>query len=166
VRHLLLFYALAMTVLGGCSIPRVIIRQEYDLALREYERAAEMRNEWARPLVNLGNVLALQGDWSGAEKGYRKALRREPQNGEAMNNLAWVLCQAGKTEAALPWARNAVVSQPDEPAFLDTLAQIQIDLGDFDEARRTLDQALALAPPSALLQSLRQKRNYLEQASP
>jgi Tfp pilus assembly protein PilF len=185
VRLFLFFSVLAAGLLWGCSMPRIIIlhdplsaeehndlgvsyqeRAEYDLAVREYERAAEMKKRWARPLINLGNVYASQADWSAAEKSYRQALRREPENAEAMNNLAWVLCRAGNTDAALVWANKAVASKADEPAFLDTLAEVQIARKDFAQARRTLDLALSLSPSPQILQSLRQKKALLEKSSP
>jgi tetratricopeptide (TPR) repeat protein len=128
----------------GCSLPRVIVlndpldarqhndlgvayeaRAETDLALREYERAADLDGQWDRPLVNLGNVLAGQQDWKKAAGSYRKALDRNPANAEAMNNLAWVLLRQGELEQARIWAERAVEACPDNPAFLDTLAEVK-----------------------------------------
>lgn len=167
--------------LGGCSLPRLIVlndpldarqhndlgvayqqRGELDLALREYQRAAELDADWARPLINRGNVLAANQDWNGAAKSYRQALRREPGNAEAMNNLAWVLLQAGEGAAALDQARQAVSIEPLQPAFLDTLAEILLAQKAFSEARRIIDQALALAPSPQLRASLERKLSELD----
>lgn len=163
-------------LLGGCSLPRLIVlndpldarqhndlgvsyeqRGEMDLALREYQRAADLDRDWARPLINRGNALAAKQDWSGAAKSYRQALRREPKAAEAMNNLAWVLLQAGEGEAALVHARQAVRIDPLQPAYLDTLAEILIAQKDFSAARPVLDQALALDPSPQLRTSLERK---------
>lgn len=171
--------------LCGCSLPRIIVlndpldarqhndlgvayqqRGESDLALREYDRAAKLEPQWARPLINRGNVLAEQGEWRQAEKSYRQALRREPGNDEAMNNLAWVLLQAEKTKEALAWAEKAVAANPREPAYLDTLAEIRIARHDYAGARQTIGEALALDPPVELRQSLEQKRELLDTPAP
>ena len=128
----------------GCSLPRVIVlndpldarqhndlgvayeaRGETDLALREYRRAADLDTQWDRPLVNRGNVLAGQQDWKKAAASYRAALDRNPANAEAMNNLAWVLLRQGEPEQARIWAERAVETCPDNPAFLDTLAEVK-----------------------------------------
>lgn len=181
----LLLCLVAILCLGGCSLPRIIVlndpldarqhndlgvayqqRGESDLAIREYDRAAKLEPRWARPLINRGNVLAEQGEWRQAEKGYRQALRREPGNDEAMNNLAWVLLQAGKTEDALDWAEMAVTANPREPAYLDTLAEIHIVRRDYEAARQAIVEALALDPPAELHQSLKQKHSLLDDLSP
>lgn len=178
--RLLPLLLLAGLLLGGCSLPRLIVlndpldahqhndlgvayqqRGETDLALREYQRAADLDSDWARPLINRGNVLAANQDWDGAAKSYRQALRREPDNAEAMNNLAWVLLQAGEGEAALDQARQAVSIDPLQPAFLDTLAEILLAAGNIDAARQAIDKALTLDPAPPLRQSLEAKGKAL-----
>jgi tetratricopeptide (TPR) repeat protein len=139
-------YILLCLLVVGCSrpLPRVIVlndpldaRQhndlgvayettgDYDLALREYARAAKLEKTWDRPLINQGNVLAAQQQWDQAVKSYRAALRRDPGNGEAMNNLAWVLLQKGDLDHAKSWAEQALSSSPDNADFQDTLTAIQ-----------------------------------------
>lgn len=141
-------------------------RGESDLAVREYDRAAELDRQWARPLINRGNVQAERGEWRQAEKSYHLALRREPGNAEAMNNLAWVLYRAEEPVEALNWAEKAVAANPREPAYLDTLAEIRIAGDDYAGARKAITEALALNPPSELHQSLEQKRALLDTLSP
>ncbi len=174
----LLFFGL----LSACSLPRIIVlndplnarqhndlgvsyehRGEFDLAIREYERAAILDRDWALPLINLGNVRAAQGEWEKAAAGYHRALRREPGNAAALNNLAWVTLQGGDTAAALEAARQAVDREPDEPAYLDTLAGIQLAMARHREARITLDRALSLAPAADLRESLLRKSRHLHQ---
>lgn len=165
----------------GCSLPRVIVlndplnarehndlgvsyqqRDELDPALREYERAAALDSAWALPLINRGNVHAARSDWREAEKSYRLALRREPENAEAMNNLAWALLQAGETAEALEWAQKGVAARSREPAFLDTLAEIQIARHDYAAARLSLQQALLLTPEPELRRNLEEKLSLLD----
>jgi Tfp pilus assembly protein PilF len=74
-----------------------------------------------------------------------------------MNNLAWVLLRSGELAEALDWAQKAVAAAPREPAFIDTLADIQIARHDHVAARLTLERALALSPDPELRQSLEKK---------
>jgi Flp pilus assembly protein TadD len=176
---------MALFCLFGCSMPRVIIlndpldarqhndlgvsyqqRGESDLAVREYDRAAELDRQWARPLINRGNVQAERGEWRQAKKSYHLALRREPGNAEAMNNLAWVLLRAEETGEALAWAEKAVAANPREPAYFDTLAEIRIARHDYAGARQAIAEAFALDPPEELHHSLEQKRALLDTLSP
>ncbi|MCM2358312.1 MAG: tetratricopeptide repeat protein [Geobacteraceae bacterium] len=176
----ILFILVSAALLCGCTLPRIIVlndplnarehndlgvsyqqRSEFDLAIREYERAAELDADWARPVLNRGNVHAARGEWLLAGKYYWQALRREPENAEAMNNLAWALLQAGEVADALDWARKAVAADSREPAYLDTLAEIQIARRDLAAARLTLEQALTLSPDEGLRSSLEKKLAHL-----
>jgi Tfp pilus assembly protein PilF len=131
-------------LLAGCSLPRVIVlhdpldaRQhndlgviyqadkEFDLALREYQRAAGLDDRWARPLINGGNTLAALEQWSQAAELYLDALQRQPGQAEAMNNLAWALLQQGELAQARSWAEQAVAVDPGVPAYLDTLTTVR-----------------------------------------
>jgi Flp pilus assembly protein TadD len=180
-----LFFVLGLAaLLAGCSLPRIIVlndpldarqhndlgvsyqqRGETDLAIREYNRAAELAGGWAMPLINRGNALAARGDWWQAEKSYRLALGREPGNAEAMNNLAWALLQVDETEAALEWAEKAAVETPRDAAVLDTLAAIRIARQDYPEARRIIDRALPLNPAPHLRHALEEKKALLDALS-
>lgn len=135
---------LAVLGLAGCSMPRIIVlhdpldarqhndlgvsyeaQKEYDLALREYLKAAELAPDWARPLINAGNALAAQNFWAQASDRYRDALEREPERAEAMNNLAWALLQQGEVAQARIWADRAVTADPGVAAYMDTLTAVQ-----------------------------------------
>lgn len=138
------FLAVLTLLLAGCSLPRVVVLHdpldaqehndlgvsyqangEFDLALREYRRAAELDGDWARPLINGGNSLAALEQWSQAAELYRSALQRQPEQTEAMNNLAWVLLQQGDLVQARQWAERAVENSPHTAAFIDTLAAVK-----------------------------------------
>ncbi len=122
-------------------------RGELDLALREYRRAADLDEDWALPLVNLGNVEAARQAWRQAAEYYREALAREQNDAAAMNNLAWALLRQGEFEEALGWSRKAVAEAPADPAMWATLAETRWAGGQRKEALQALDRALALSPP-------------------
>ncbi len=148
-------------LLGACSMPRVITLTdplspaehndlgvayeqmgEFDLALRQYEIAFTRDEQWDQPLINHGNVHAGLEEWKEAEKSYRKALERNPENPEAMNNLAYVLIIQNKEKEALRWSAGAVQLQPDNPAFLNTRAMSLEKTGETEKAREAYLKAL------------------------
>jgi tetratricopeptide (TPR) repeat protein len=173
---------LLLTLLAGCAMPRIIVlkdpltatqhndlgvayqqRQDFDLALRSFDRAAAMDKTWAQPLVNGGNVHAGRGEWRQAEGSYRQALRRQQDDAGAMNNLAWVLLRQNKLDDALRWAQRAVLLDP-QPAILDTLAEVHLAREEFAEAAPVVTRALALEPAPELRLELEGKREALQKA--
>jgi tetratricopeptide (TPR) repeat protein len=96
---------------------------KFELALTAYQRAFRKDKKWDQPLINHGNVHASRQDWGLAEASYRNALKRNPANPEAMNNLAYVLMEQGKDQQALSWSQKAVAIAPENPAFLSTYAE-------------------------------------------
>lgn len=173
---------LLLILLTGCTVPRVIVlndpltaaqhndlgvayqqRQDFDLALRAFGRAADLDRAWAQPLINRGNVHAVQGEWRQAESSYRQALGRQNDEAGAMNNLSWVLLRQGKLDHALQWAERAALLDP-QPAILDTLAEIHLARGEFAEAAPMVTRALALGPAWQLRLQLEKKKEVLRKA--
>jgi len=167
---------LGAVLLWGCTVPRIIVlndpldarqhndlgvayeqRGEFDLADRNYRRAAELDRDWALPLLNLGNVAARQADWRTAIKYYREALARHSEYAEAINNLAWALAQDGRSAEALPWALRAVAISSAEPRCWDTLAEVYLQLNRPAEAREAVTRGLSLNPSPELRADLESK---------
>jgi tetratricopeptide (TPR) repeat protein len=178
----LLIISLFFSVLAGCAMPRIIVlndpltakqhndlgvayqqRQDFDLALRAFNRAADLDKTWAQPLVNSGNVHAALSQWREAENSYRQALRRQTDEAGAMNNLAWVLLRQDKLEDALRWAQQAAVIDP-QAAVLDTLAEVHLARQEYAAAAPVVARALALGPSLELRRGLEEKREVLKQA--
>lgn len=137
-------------------------RGENSLAIREYERAAQLEKGWAQPVANLGNVYAAQGQWDEALAKYREALDREPTHAEAMNNVAWALLELGRPEEALPYAERAVATDGCGAGCLHTLAMVQADLGQTSEALATVRKALQASPDPLLRSELEEAQVALE----
>jgi len=139
MRRALLLLLCAALLAVGCSMPRIAIHDdplspEEHLKLgmsyeagREPERAVDEYRRAARkvPLAHLylGNALFGLGRLDPAEAEYREAVRLLPDNAEALNNLAWLLVQRGRSLAeAEDLAARAVRLEPGRAAFRDTLA--------------------------------------------
>ncbi|MCC5846859.1 MAG: tetratricopeptide repeat protein [Verrucomicrobia bacterium] len=97
-----------------------------DLALREYQRA-ERGSMKSNALAYQGNVYVSMEEFQKAERHYRAALKENPDNLAALNNLAHLLAmQKGALQEAEALIRHALSldPRPREP-FEDTLRVIQ-----------------------------------------
>ena len=94
-------------------------------------------------LVQLGDVLDLAGSYQEAEEKYREALKLEPNNVLALNNLAWLLAQrADRAEEALVLINKSIEKMGPRGELLDTRPVVYLKLGKTAEAEADLQEAL------------------------
>ncbi|MDY0747223.1 PEP-CTERM system TPR-repeat protein PrsT [Paucibacter sp. R3-3] len=117
--------------------------------------AKAFESEWtaAHPqdavfLDYLGSLALMQQNLPLAEQRYQAVLKIQPDNPIAANNIAWLLNKA-KKPGALAFSEKANKVAPDQPAFMDTLAQIYADNGQMDKALEIQKRAVGLAPDLA-----------------
>ena len=103
----------------------------------------------ATALTNRGLVESRRGKWQRAIEDYREAIRLQPKLATAHNNLAWLLAACpvdalrNGQEAVehATWACNATGWS--NPSCLGTLAAACAEVGDFGQAVRWQERALA-----------------------
>lgn len=100
-------------------------------------------------LFYLGDGAIARKDYSSAEKSYAAVVRLQPNNAVAYNNLAWVTSKLDK-DGAIAYAEKANMLAPEQPAFMDTLAMLLSEKGDYTKAVELQNKALALQPQNAL----------------
>ncbi len=100
-------------------------------------------------LSYLGERAIARKDYGSAEKNYAAVVKLQPNNAAAYNNLAWVTSKLNK-EGAIAYAEKANTLAPNQPAFMDTLAMLLSDKGDYAKAVELQNRALALQPQNAL----------------
>ena len=143
-RHLSLTGAILVLLMLACScaLPKIIVFEDpltakehndlglayeqkgmWDLAEKEYLKAAEKQKDWHVPPFNLGNLSYRQKDLERAEKYYRRALDLDRDNPDTMNNLANLLFEKGSPEEAKQLIERALSLQP-KPEYLDTYRRI------------------------------------------
>jgi tetratricopeptide (TPR) repeat protein len=144
VKLLSLRYALcALLLLSGCSLPRIIILKdpltpeehlnlgvayekqgELEPAIKEYTAAAK---KLPRAYLYLGNVYFQKKELGKAEANYRKAIKNDPRNADAHNNLAWLYyTKKENLEEAENLALKAIDLDPaKETIYRDTLEKIR-----------------------------------------
>jgi len=98
--------------------------------------------------MHLGDMATVRKEYAEAEKQYGVVLREQPKNAVVMNNLAWTLGKLRKD--GIPLAQKALEIAPDQPAFMDTLAGLYSDKGDYAKALEWQNKALGKSPEQPL----------------
>ena len=93
----------------------------------------------------LGDVAVARKEYAPAEKMYVDVIRIQPNDVLALNNLAWVTGKLGK-DGAIAYAEKAVSLAPAQPAFMDTLAMLLSEKGDYAKALEWQTKAVAAQP--------------------
>jgi tetratricopeptide (TPR) repeat protein len=147
IRQMIRFFLLLSVFLSmffpGCSFPRVIVlkdpltpeehlnlgvayekRGELDLAITEYRKAAK---KLPMAYFYLGNTYFEKKDWLEAERNYKKAIKKDSQNADAYNNLAWLYYTKGeRLVEAEALALKAIELNPAKvPTYRDTLEKVK-----------------------------------------
>jgi len=120
-------------------------------ALQHYRAALQTRPAFAEVHYQVGVLLAARNEIAEGIRHLQEAVRLKPDWPEALNNLAWLLCtqtdgQYRNGLQALRLAKRAVeLTGSKSPGTLDTLAAANADLGQFDQAIATAQQAAEAA---------------------
>jgi uncharacterized protein (TIGR03790 family) len=121
-------------------------------ARQALEQAAEAAPNAAGPRLQLALLQEQAGLHDLAQEGYQRVLAIQPNNGVALNNLAYSLAVRKKAPTeALPVARRAAALAPNDPNVIDTLAWVEHLIGNDVEAARLIAAAVKAAPGSAEL---------------
>lgn len=119
-----------------------------DLALGYAQNAAQEKPDEPDLQVQLGNLLAANGDLDGADAAFQQAAELAPFEPAPLHARIDFSLKYGYqvSQVALPAARQAVTIAPQDPITLDLMAQVLIQLGDLPTARRFVMQALEQNP--------------------
>ena len=99
----------------------------------------------AEMLLYLGDLDLAAKDLNASAAYYRAALAIQPNNGRALNNLAWIGGQLGDPKA-LGYAERAVKLSPYSADTLDTYGMLLLKKGEADKALPVLERAHQMAP--------------------
>ena len=84
-------------------------------------------------------------DYALAERSYLAIVKLQDKNAAAYNNLAWVTGKLNK-DGAIAYAEKALALAPNQSAFMDTMAGLLADKGDFSKAIEMQKKVLELSP--------------------
>ena len=102
-------------------------------------------------LSYLGSAALARKDYAVAEANYQRIVELQPNNALALNNVAWLLVQAGKP-GGLALAQKANALAPNQPALMNTLAVALAADKQLDQAIELQKKVLVLAPNSQAMQ--------------
>jgi tetratricopeptide (TPR) repeat protein len=117
---------------AGVALLRAGHPSKHDCARVEHHLQKALKGAPDSPvlLVHMGELHDLGGNYEAAEKNYRNALARDPDNLMALNNLAWLLAQRkGQGARALPLIQQAIQRYGPRPDLLDTRAVVHLARG-------------------------------------
>src|SRR3989442_1750130 len=116
---------------------------QLDQAASAYEHAMQANAGDAQPYVFLGALEEHRGNWQKAQDLYRKALKLQPDQSAAANNLSYLLLEhGGDINDALSLAQIAHDGMPQSPNAADTLAWAYYKMGSYNSALPLLQEAV------------------------
>jgi tetratricopeptide (TPR) repeat protein len=121
-------------------------RHDVEAAEKRLEDAVDRAPQFSPAWNNLGTIAYQQRNYSRAEECFREALAQDPQSYEALVNLGGVLVTVHKLDEALTRNSLAVETRPNDALAQSQLGMTYFSLGQFDLAKKHLEQARQIDP--------------------
>src|SRR6266481_1508949 len=86
-----------------------------------------------------------------AVKAFRQAVKLQPENPDAHNNLGLAFLQNGDGNGAIAEFQTATRLRPDDSGYLGNLGAAHLQVADFDAAISEFESAIKLSPEDATL---------------
>jgi tetratricopeptide (TPR) repeat protein len=122
---------------------------EYELALKAYDKAIELKPDYASAWDNKGFALAKLGRYEEVLKAYDKAIELKPDYATAWDNKGFALAKLGRYEEALKVIDKAIELDPDYAEAWDSRGFALAKLGRYEEALKVIDKAIGLKSDEA-----------------
>jgi len=137
--------AILYNISGACYA----ILGQLDTAVKRYEKALEIKPDYADAHNNLAITFQELGQLDAAVKCYDQALAIKPDYAEAFNNLGIVLKELGQLDTAVKSYEKILTIRPDFAEAHYNLGVTLQGLGQLDEAVKSYEQAIAIKPDYA-----------------
>jgi tetratricopeptide (TPR) repeat protein len=119
-----------------------IKRGQPSQAKAAFDRALQLKPDYADASNSLGALLAQDGQVPAAIERFRAALQAKPDFADALNNLGYALFQTGEAGQAYELYQKALTLQPDFPEALNNLGIFFGRQGDLEHALAYFQQAV------------------------
>jgi tetratricopeptide (TPR) repeat protein len=128
-------------------------RERYDQAIPHFERAIQLKPDFAPAINGLGNSYSAQGQWDKAIEAYQKIIEDVFYGTPhfALSNMALAYHQKGDYVRAEKYFLEALKLSPDFVNALGGLATTYMAQGRYVEAVQKLERAVRKAPKLAQL---------------
>lgn len=135
-----------------------VATKRFRLAELAFQHLLDSGYESSRVYAALGYAYFKQGNIPASIQSLEKAISLDPKNPTALNSLAFIMANEGiRIPLALKYIRQALMSRPRSPAYLDTFGWVLFKTGEHDKARQVLRKACELAPKASEI-----KKHYAE----
>lgn len=134
-----------------------LIKEDYVKALPYYEAqvASLTEKELSEDPTNLflrGVVYTETKKWDAAKADFERVLSYNPDHSDALNYLGYTWVDRGENlTKAFEMIRRALELEPNSGPITDSLGWAHYKLGQYEEARLKLEDAVALSPSSATI---------------
>jgi Flp pilus assembly protein TadD len=116
-------------------------------AVEAFKKARELAPTSYLPVLELALLYNRVGRDEEARKTYEEVIKLQPDNVEALNNLAYLKADSGvDLDQALAYAQRAQQKRPNDPNVTDTLALIYIRKNLTDDSLRMLRDLVSKKP--------------------
>jgi tetratricopeptide (TPR) repeat protein len=119
--------------------------QDWDGAIRELSRSAELDPKYTTPLNQLGYAYRSQGRYPEAEKTFQKYAELLPDDPNPHDSYAELLMRMGRFDDSIGQYRQALKADPNFQSAYIGIANNQVFQGKGDDARKSLQEAFAKA---------------------
>jgi adenylate cyclase len=136
---------------GSCLGLALLLRGDLDGALAEHERALAISPNLAFAHGERGTTLVFSGEPEEGLASLRISIRLDPRDAFSairLMHVASALYFSRQYEASVEAAKRTIRSYPDFPLTYRWLAAALAQTGRIDEAKETLEKAIAIAPAS------------------
>ena len=134
-------------------------REQYEEALRHYQRVAELEPGLADSWVDLAKAYEELDDPEEAEANYRRAIELQPDNGDLYYDLSKMFTKFNQPEKAIEAIEEGLSANPDSAVLCIYLATMYLDSGDYRQAEVFLNRAARLDPDAPYVQMFRSVLN-------
>jgi len=132
-------------------------------AIEQYQKVVEKEPKDAESWVMLGRLYGVSNNSLEAEKAFNKALEADPENEDAITQLAVLYSELGDSKRAIERLKQATSKNPSE-RMLTLLAEQYEGMRDYKDAAEVLKKALEIAPDNGkIVRGLAQDLMYSDQ---
>ena len=121
-------------------------KNEYDLALADYNKAIELKPNYENVYNNRGSAYKGKGEYDKALADYNKAIELNPNYAEAYNNRGNVYSDKGEYDKALADYNKAIELNPNYAEAYNNRGSAYQSKGEYDKALADYNKAIKLNP--------------------
>lgn len=131
-------------------------REQYEEALRHYQRVAGLEPEHTDTWVDLAKVHEMLGQFEEAEADYRHAIELEPGNEDLYFALSKMYSENNQPAKAFEAIEDGLSTNPESAVLNIYLATMYMEKGDYRQAEIFLGRAERLDPDAPFVQLFRE----------